>query len=310
MAPNPHNLQPWMVDLSHADTVVLYRDPNRGLPHTDPFSRQITIGLGCFLEQVKIAATQTGHNVDLDLFPEAENGPVAIARLSSSTTIDPLAAQIIDRCSCKQPFEMSAIEAGTLDALKTYANIVTEPELVDKLRQLTWEAFQVEIATPRTFQESADLMRIGKQEIDASPDGIDVGGPMLESLMLLGILSREALMDVDSEATRSYLTSYQEILMLTPAYAVIASAKNDRLSQIAAGAKWLRLNLKTNELGLALHPVSQSLQEYDEMAQHYHRSHALLAKEGQTIQMPGRLGYGPSTGPAPRWPLETKLLHG
>jgi len=185
LAPNPHNLQPWMVDLSQADTVVLYRDPNRGLPHTDPFSRQITIGLGCFLEQMKVAATQTGHKVDLNLFPEGEKGPVAITRFSNSATLDPLAAQIIDRRSCKEPFEISTIEAGKLDALKTYANIVTEPELVDQLRQLTWEAFQVEMLTPRTFQESADLMRIGKQEINASPDGIDIGGPMLESLMLL-----------------------------------------------------------------------------------------------------------------------------
>lgn len=310
LAPNPHNLQPWMVDLSQADTVVLYRDPDRGLPHTDPFSRQIKIGLGCFLEQMKIAATQTGHIVDLDLFPEGENGPVAIARFSAATTLDPLAAQIIDRRSCKEAFEMSAIEAGKLDALKTYADIVAEPEVVDKLQLLTWDAFQVEMAIPRTFQESVDLMRIGKQEINASPDGIDIGGPMLETLMLMGILSRETLTDGDSEATRSFLSSCKEMLMSTPAYAVITSAKNDRLSQIAAGAAWLRLNLKTTELGLALHPVSQALQEYDEMTIHYNRAHELLAKEGETVQMLGRLGYGPSIGPAPRWPLEAKLING
>jgi hypothetical protein len=100
------------------------------------------------------------------------------------------------------------------------------------------------------------------------------------------------------------------MLMSTPAYAVITSAKNDRLSQVAAGASWLRLNLKTTELGLALHPVSQALQEYDEMATLYDRSHELLAKDGETVQMLGRLGYGPLTKPAPRWPLEAKLLNG
>jgi len=68
LAPNPHNLQHRMVDLTGTDTVVLYRDPERNLPHTDPFSRQITIGLGCFLEQMKIAATQTGHDVGLEAF--------------------------------------------------------------------------------------------------------------------------------------------------------------------------------------------------------------------------------------------------
>ncbi len=310
LAPNPHNLQPWMVDLTGTDTAVLYRDPERNLPHTDPFSRQITIGLGCFLEQMKIAATQTGHDVDLELFPAGENGPVAIARFSTSATPDPLAAHILGRRSCKEPYQMDAIETSRLGALEAYADIVTESAMVENLQSLTWEAFQIEMTTPRMLQESAELMRIGKQEINANPDGIDIGGPMLETLMLLGILPREALMDPDSEATQSFLSSYKNMLVSTPAYAVITSAKNDRLSQVAAGAAWLRLNLKTTELGLALHPVSQALQEYDEMAKLYDRSHELLAKDGETVQMLGRLGYGPLTKPAPRWPLEAKLLNG
>ena len=75
LAPNPHNRQPWLVDLSAPDRVTLYRDKERDLPHTDPYARQLTIGLGCFLELMTIAASQTGHKVDLDLFPEGENGP-------------------------------------------------------------------------------------------------------------------------------------------------------------------------------------------------------------------------------------------
>jgi hypothetical protein len=259
---------------------------------------------------MKIAATLTGHEVGLELFPAGENGPVAIARFSTSATPDPLAAQLLDRRSCQEPYQMTAIDVSRLSALEPYANIVTESKMVENLHSLTWEAFQIEMATPRTLQESAELMRIGKQEINASPDGIDIGGPMLETLMLLGILPREALMDPDSEATQSFLSSYKNMLMSTPAYAVITSAKNDRLSQVAAGASWLRLNLKTTELGLALHPVSQALQEYDEMAKLYDRSHELLAKDGETVQMLGRLGYGPLTKPAPRWPLEAKLLNG
>jgi len=81
---------------------------------------------------------------------------------------------------------------------------------------------------------------------------------MLESLMLLGIMTRADLTDGNSEATKSFLAEYQNMLMSTPAYAVITSVKNDRISQIEAGAAWLRLNLKTTELGLALHPVSQA----------------------------------------------------
>lgn len=63
LAPNPHNRQPWVVDLSQSDQIVIWRDKEKNLPETDPLDRQLTIGMACFLEQLKIAASQTGHCV-------------------------------------------------------------------------------------------------------------------------------------------------------------------------------------------------------------------------------------------------------
>ena len=56
LAPNPHNRQPWLADLSVANEITLFCDGNRRLPQTDPFDRQITIGLGAFLELLSQAA--------------------------------------------------------------------------------------------------------------------------------------------------------------------------------------------------------------------------------------------------------------
>jgi len=46
LAPNPHNMQPWLVDLSAENTVLVAIDPERVLPETDPDGRQIMI-VGC-----------------------------------------------------------------------------------------------------------------------------------------------------------------------------------------------------------------------------------------------------------------------
>ena len=61
---------------------------------------------------------------------------------------------------------------------------------------------------------------------------------------------------------------------------------------------------------MALHLVSQALQEYPEMAGLRARAQAMLAPDGGTVQMLGRLGYGPATDRTPRWPLETRIVHG
>ena len=307
LAPNPHNRQPWLVDLEGNDTVVVYRDKTRDLPHTDPHARQLTIGLGCFLEQMRVAAAASGHQVDLELLPSGEDGPVAVARFISGAKADPLFAHILNRRSCKEPFEARQIPKQSAESLSRIARIITDPARVKVIRQLTWEAYRVEVYTPHTMKESVDLMRFGKSQINANPDGIDLGGAFLESLMLAGILTREALLDPTSDGFKEGIRIYDAMLQATPAYAVITTPGNTRRDQIEAGRRWLRLNLTTTAMGLALHPVSQALQEFPEMKTHYAAVHSMLAKPGHTVQMLGRLGFGPTVGRSPRWRLETRI---
>jgi hypothetical protein len=307
LAPNPHNRQPWVAELSGTDTVRIFRDPARNLPETDPFNRQLTIGMGCFLELMAFAAAERGFGVTLSLFPEGEQGPVAVARFrENAAKPDPLFAHVLNRRSSKEPYSDKPIPA---DALSGFAQLVTAPEQVQQLRALTWEAWMVEAMTPRTMKESVDLMRFGKSEIEANPDGIDLGGPFLESLMLAGLLKREDQLDPNSAGFQQGVAIYKEMLAKTPAYAYLTSVTNTRADQIAAGQQWLRLNLAAASLGLSLHPVSQALQEYAEMALLHKRAHELLAAPGETVQMLGRIGYGPEVPRTPRWPLESRMMN-
>jgi hypothetical protein len=319
LAPNAHNLQPWLIDLRTPDQVVILRDPARALPQTDPFDRQITISFGCFLETLVLAAGAEGHAVAIEPFPEGEGEgrPVAIARFGPGGVADPLAAQILARRSTKEAFDPDRpVPEAALEALKA----VTVPGVraesagggaeVAALRALTWEAWEIEAMTPAKHGESVELMRFGRREIEASPDGIDLGGPMLEAMMLAGLLTREAQRDHSSRGFRAGVEIYRAMLASTPAYVWLATAGNSREDQIAAGRAWVRVNLAATAAGLGLHPVSQALQEYEEMAGPRAAVHAMLAGEGETVQMLGRVGYGPAVAPSPRWPLEAKLIHG
>ncbi len=310
LAPNPHNRQPWVAEVVGADTVRVFRDRALDLPHTDPHDRQLTIGMGCFLELLRMAAAERGDGVALDLFPEGDSGPVAVARFEpGSARPDPLFAHALARRSCKEPFADRAVPPAEIAALAGYADIVTDPEVVAALRSLTCSAWMIEATTPRTMKESVDLMRFGRAEIEANPDGIDLGGPMLEGLMLAGLLTRADQLDPTSTGFRQGVALYNAMLAATPAYAVLTSAANTRADQVDAGRRWLRLNLATTARGLALHPVSQCLQEYPEMAEAYGRAHTLLTTPGRTVQMLGRLGYGPEVPRTPRWPLQSRLRH-
>ena len=91
------------------------------------------------------------------------------------------------------------------------------------------------------------------------------------------------------------------------AYIWLTTPGNTRAEQIVAGRDWVRLNLAATGLGLGVQPMSQALQEFPEMADLHAQAHDRLAPDGGVVQMLGRLGYGPTVGPSPRWPLEEKL---
>ena len=322
LAPNPHNRQPWQIELIGQDEAVIACDLDRRLPQTDPFDRQITIGFGCFLELARIAAAERGLRMDTALFPQGEpvprltTAPIAHLRFVPEPGVarDPLFWAIPIRRSAKVRFASpEAVAAGTLDALtraggEGTAVASSDPALVADLRALTWRAWMIEATTPRTWQESVDLMRIGRSEIEANPDGIALGGAVLEALALAGQISRRLLADPTSRAFRSGVDRYQAIFEQTPSYLWVTTPGNARFDQIAAGRAYIRVNLAAAASGVSLHPVSQALQEFPEMAVEFDALHARLGINApQRIQMLARVGYAAAVDASARWPLEAKL---
>jgi hypothetical protein len=324
LAPNPHNRQPWQVDLSEPDVATLYCDLDRLLPETDPFERQIVIGLGCFLELARMAAAEDGRALMVEPFPDGapdqnlDTRPIARMRFGApgSATPDPLFAQVLVRRSLKEPYDTSKhVSESSLSAIAAVVpesvtvKFTADPTRRDELRALSWAAHKLEVTTHRTNMESVDLMRIGKAEINANPDGIDIGGSaFLDAAALAGIISRKELADPDSSGFKIGLDMYQEMMFTAMAHLWLTTDGNSRIDQLNAGAAWIRTNMKATELGIGIHPLSQSLQEYVEMVPLYNEVHDKLAAPGHRIQMLGRLGYGPKIPGGPRWPIETRIL--
>lgn len=323
LAPNPHNRQPWLADLSEDGVITLYADPGRMLPQTDPFNRQITIGLGCFLELLRMAAAEEGNRAEITLFPQGsaanslDDRPIARILLAPDPGLarDPLFAHVPARRSNKEPFDLN--RPVPPDALAQLAAVVRNgtrfggtvlASEVQEWRALTREALRIEVETPHTFQESVDLFRIGRREVDANPDGIDFSGPMFETMHLTGLFDRGAAADPTSFAFRAGMDAVFANADTAMGHVWLVTADNSREAQIATGADWLRVNLAATAQGLGFQPLSQALQEFPEMAEPYRQVHERLAPQGGTVQMLSRIGFGPTVGQSPRWPVESRIL--
>lgn len=325
LAPNPHNMQPWLVDLRQLERIDLYCDRARLLPQTDPFSRQILIGHGAFLELLDLAASTEGYRTEMAYFPKGEfgesidNRPVATIRLipDASREPDPLFQQILRRRSTKAPFDQTkpllsehgqALATAYTDS-DCKLTIATDPPRVLGLQGMVQSGMEIEMRTPRTYQESVDVMRIGAREVEQHRDGINLTGTLIGLGRLLGVVSRERLADPTSQAFKSGVTMYREMAEATSAFAWITTSENRRSTQLAVGRAYARLNLKTTALGVAIHPMSQVLQEYAEMQALQQGFLTMLdIPKGHTVQMLVRLGYAEQPAPAPRRDLQDLLL--
>ncbi len=323
LAPNPHNRQPWLVDLSEPGAITLYADTDRLLPETDPNNRQITVGLGCFLELLVMAGAEDGYRVEVDPFPLGANpekldkAPIARMKFAQDPAVrrDPLFVNVLKRRSLKEPYDLEKPVADTILAeLRAVVRqgvgtgATNQPDKVAALRTLTHEAMAIEIDTPRTYQESVDLFRIGKAEVEANPDGIDFTGTMFEAMRITGLFTRETAVDKNAPAYQGGIDAVMANCDTAMAYVWLVTETNSRIAQLNAGRDWLRVNLAATRAGVGIQPMSQALQEYPEMRDHYQRCHRLLDAKDGTVQMLGRLGFAPAVPPSPRWPLEAKIM--
>jgi hypothetical protein len=318
LAPNPHNRQPWLVQLIGEDELLFYADLERLLPATDPFDRQIVLGCGAFVELFDLAARANNHRAEITLWPEGEpdprldQRPVAHIKLvGEHVEKDPLFDHILSRRTNRSPYEQREVPAAVFQALAAAAgagvmfDAAWGGELRDALRQLAWAAFDKEMQTPVRYQESVDLMRIGRAEIARHRDGLAMEGPMIEFAHALGLLNHRVMSDPNNQFVKQGIEALRPLALEAPAFVWITTPDNGRATQIAAGRAYARMNLAATREGVAMHPWSQALQEYPEMAELYAEAERMLnAPDVARVQMLARVGYGREVHAAARRGLD------
>jgi len=325
LAPNPHNLQPWIVDLSESDQITLLYDTTRSLPETDPYYRQLVIGCGAFLELLVMALQSRGVGVEMRLFPEGEfeNKPDTrpISRLQlihgGASAADPLFAQVRRRFTHRMPFDttkpLSPATLHTLreaprgDGVRTHG--VLDGAQRDALRSLARDAWDIEVRTPRTHLESVRLTRIGKDEILRHRDGITLTGFLPNLAHTLGWMAPEKVTKPGSSGFDRTLEYGRAQAATAMGWIWLTTAGNSRSDQIAAGRAYVRTHLRATALGVALHPMSQILQEYSEMTQVQTQLYQALAIDPgvHRVQMLARIGCADGASPSPRRELATLI---
>lgn len=328
LAPHSHNLQSWLVDLGVPDEITLFIDRSRLLPETDPFSRQMMMSQGTFLEVLDLAARQKGLRAEIVLFPKGvfppttvDARPTARIRLVADPLVrpDPLFAQVLRRRTNREAYTAREPDAAARQAIaasvlphpfRTGFVGAAQPEALQQHRRIAKEAWRIELVTPRTVLESFKVLRVGPKEIAAHRDGLSLNEPMVRVLDAVGLFDRRVAPGPDDFATTSQIQDFNAKIDTTLAFFWLVSEGNDRATQVNAGRAYVRAQLAATGAGLSMQPLSQALQEYPEQEGPYAEIHHMLGAPAPrfTVQMWARLGYAPVIEPSPRRGLASHVL--
>lgn len=329
LAPHSHNLQSWLVDLGTPDEIVLRCDLTRLLPETDPFSRQIMMSHGTFLELLDIAARERGLRAEISLFPQGSFGtstpdqrPVARIRLVADPAVrkDPLFGQILRRRTNRSVYDLASpvpVDAWRAMQASVQPNGLhfgfvglDRPDALVRHRAIAADAWRIELTTPRTIMESYKVLRVGAAEVERYRDGLFVLDRLPVLMSKIGLFDRSKPSAPGDYATTSQIEDFDAKLESTPGFLWMVTDGNDRVTQVNAGRAYARVQLAATAAGIALQPLQQALQEYREQA----KAHAEIRKlldapaPNRTVQMWARAGFAPPVGPAPRRGVDAQLV--
>jgi len=303
LAPSNHNAQPWRF-IVDADTVELCADRTRALPVVDPFDRELLIGCGAALLNLRVALSHFGLSYAITVFP-SELDPDIVAHIKVShdgyrdAGLAALFGAITERVTTRAPFSgenvATALQAKLIDACDTEGAIaccVDARSSRQAIAELIEEADHIQFADPRFRRELASWIHPSRTADGMPAYGASVGRMLDLAAPFVASALRVFDMGAGAPATdRRFIEG-------SPLLVGIATRQDNRAEWVAAGQALERMLLVAASEGLTASYLNQPI----EVTTLREPLRALL-KVDAIPQLLLRVGRGPQVGHSPRRPM-------
>lgn len=178
---------------------------------------------------------------------------------------------------------------------------------------LCMQGFRKEVLTRRTAEESRIWFRIGKDEVYSKRDGINLRDNGLNPIQLwiteTFFLTKDPKDYYDESGTKQFLESYEKNFRTAKGMVLFITKKNSTEDWVRAGIDYTRFQLACTKLGFVSRPMSQLLQEFDEMKDLRNELERISGvKAPSKIQMMAFLGRGETDYYSPRRPIQSMIV--
>jgi hypothetical protein len=269
LAPSGHNTQPWFVQYLEPYHWIIGNDKTKWLPAVDPTQRETMLSIGAFIQNLEYAAASFGYACDWTLLAATNQDErvmeVKLIEEQAKNAFD--IAKIEDRRTVRSNFLSGVLKPEDLTYL-----VNSEPEFIHYLpatskenqfiNEQTIAANRLQADRDPAQQELADWIRFSSKDADKYRDGLTTGSMEIEGFPGWVVRNFYGKADVMKQDFRERgIDRIKKEVSASAGWILITSRDNSVAALLETGRRMQRLFLKVREKSIAIHPMTQILEE-------------------------------------------------
>ena len=287
LAPSSHNAQMWNVRIIGENQISVFPNYNRVLAHVDPENRETWISIGAFVENCVLAAQDKGYNATVKI---NDKEVIIDFKHSDSKEVSSYINLINKRLTIRTPFFDEALEDSIINPIKTLSDNVSyysiNSEQGNKIIEYSLDAYCLQMRDTNKLNELADWMTFSYKEERNRKDGLSpqcLGMSGMKHFFFNTFMNKKSV--VGKAFINGSIKGAKEQFNACSGYILIKSDSFSISDLVESGRLLERLWLECVKLKIAVHPMSQVLEEQ----KYYDLLKSSLNIEGE-IQMLLRVG--------------------
>ncbi|MEJ7559305.1 MAG: nitroreductase [Pedobacter sp.] len=269
LAPSGHNTQPWFIRHIEPLHWIVCNDKSRWLAAVDPTQRETILSIGAFIQNVEYAASSLGYNCEFNTLARTNQDEqvVSVKFIKSASLFKFDSESIIQRRTVRSNILSLKLETKDIRLL-----INNEPDLVhfiplktksyDYLNEQTVEANRAQSYRDQAQRELANWIRFSSKDAEKHRDDLSTASMEIEGFSgwVVRNFYRKSNVMNNSFREQSILQVEKQVAS-SAGWFIIVSKDSSLDSLLATGMRMQRLFLKVKEKGIAIHPMTQILEE-------------------------------------------------
>ena len=293
-APSGHNTQPWFVIYIKPYHWIIGNDKSKWLPAVDPTQRETVMSIGAFLQNIEYAAQNAGYYCQFtQLASSNQDENMVEVHLIKSSRIEQFDIQKIkQRRTVRTKFldvplkedDLNYLTRNEIEFIHYIPNTSKEHQW---LNEQTIVANKIQTNRADAQKELSEWIRFSSKDAQTHADGLTVASLEIEGITAWYLRNFYKKSDVMTEGFKEKsVSNVLEQVAHSAGWLLITSKDDTVASLLETGKRLQRLLLKIQERNIAIHPMTQILEESS--------TRPLLQKSmglAQQIQLILRIGY-------------------